>query len=205
MPPSIGIKIGNTSKKANRMTKPPLTNRRTVLKTIGLAAAGSTASVGTAAAGDDVFANELATVRSFTRQYQDVRTAKADDYVFFGVLPPVGHIYANPDNIGNIGLTESPSLLFYAPPNGSDPTDESELILAGHEYHVPGDQTADPPNIFDDESASRQLKVTEAEGWHRSPIPDVLDVTGLHVWVHLQNPRGVFNTGHPTIERLVGD
>lgn len=187
------------------MTIPQLANRRTVLKTLGVGAVGSLAVVGTAAAGDDTFAHQLNTVRSFTRQYKDIQTAKASGYEFFAVLPPVGHIYANLDNIGNTGLTEPPSLLFYAPPNGSETTDESDLILAGHEYHVSGDQTSNPPNIFDDESVSRKLKVTEAEGWHRSPIPDVLDVTGLHVWVHLQNPKGVFHTGHPTIQRLEGD
>lgn len=187
------------------MTNPRITDRRTVLKTIGAATVWSAASTGIAAASDDTFANQLNTVRSYTRQYRDVVAAQADGYEFFAVLPPVGHIYANLDNIGNTGLTDSPALLFYAPPNGSDTTDESDLILAGHEYHVPGDQTADPPNLFDDEAASRELKVTEAEGWHRSPIPNVLDVTGLHVWVHLQNPKGVFHTGHPTIERLLSD
>ena len=191
----------NRHKVAKRMTTIQLTNRRTVLKTLSGGAVGSLALVGTGAAADDTFANQLNTVRSFTRQYKNIQTAMDSGYEFFDVLPPVGHIYANPNNIGNTGLTKPPSLLFYAPPAGTDTIDESDLILAGHEYHVSGDQTSNPPNIFDDESASRKLKVSEVEGWHRSPIPDILDVTGLHVWVHLQNPKGVFHTGH----RLVGD
>lgn len=158
-----------------------------------------------ATAGDDTFARQLNTVRSSTRKYRDVATARSDGYEFFDALPPVGHVYANPAFVGNTGLTDPPSLLFYAPNNSAGPTDESDLKLAGLEYHVPGDRTADPPDLFADETASRRLKVTEEEGWHRSPIPDVLDVTGLHVWAHFGNPLGVFHNGHPTIERLMSD
>lgn len=205
MPGGGTIPLANAHKLSRDTMQPRLT-RRTALKATGSLGVGiATGSILTtpAAAEDHTFAHQLDTVRSFTRQYRDVATAEADGYEFFGVLPPVGHIYANPGNIGNTGLTDPPSLLFYAPNNGEGHPDESDLILAGFEYHVAGDQSTDPPNIFDDESASRELQVTEEEGWHYSPIPDVLDVTGLHVWVHLQNPMGVFHRGHPTIERLV--
>lgn len=183
----------------------PLFGRRSVLKAFGSGVVAGSIFATTAAAGDDAFATQLTTVRSFTRKYRDIATARADGYEFFAALPPVGHIFANPEFVGNTGLTESPSLLFYAPNRSDGPTDESGLILAGLEYHVPGDRTADPPNMFADETASRRLKVTEADSWHRSPIPDVLDVTGLHVWVHLPNPAGVFHNEHPTIERMMGD
>lgn len=180
-------------------------SRRSVLRTLGIGVVASGVFAGTVAGGGGTFARQLDTVRSSTRKYRDVAVARSDGYTFFGAASDVGHIFANLDFIGNTGLTESPSLLFYAPNSGAGPTDDSDLILAGIEYHVAGDQTDDPPDLFDDESASRELKVTEAEGWHRSPIPDVLDVTGLHVWVHLGNPEGVFQIGHPIMERLVDE
>lgn len=174
-------------------------------RTAGGLALGGVAVGGTAAARTDTFAEQLATMRSTIRTYRGVGSAKVDGYEFLDVLPPVGYIYHNPDFIGNLEFTEPPSMLFYAPLKIGEEIHETPLVLAGVEYHVAGDQTADPPDIFDDENASRELAVPEEEGWHRSPIPDVLDVTGLHVWSHLRNPEGIFHTGHPTIEARISE
>lgn len=177
------------------MANPRLTNRRTVLTTIGAGVVGSLASVGTAAAGDHTLAKQLNTVRASTRRYRDVATARADSYERVGVFDFVGVVFNNADFIGNIGHTDPPANLFYAP-NRSGDTKDSDLILAGIEYHVPGDHGEDQ-DIFADEEASRPLKVTEAEGWHANPFGG--DFTGLHVWSHLQNPDGVFALQHATI------
>lgn len=180
-------------------------SRRTVLRSIGVGLTASGLYTATAAAGDNTFTEQLTTARVATRKYHDVATARDDGYEKLGVEPPVGHIYHNPTFIGNTGLTQPPSMLFYAPIVIEGDIEYTNLFLAGLEYHVEGDQTENPPNMFADENASRELKVTEAEGWHRSPIPDVLDVTGLHVWVHLPNPNGMFHPEHPIMPLLVGD
>lgn len=173
--------------------------------TAGGLALGGIALSGTAAARTDTFAEQLATVRSTIRKYRGVGSAKLDGYEFFEVAPPVGYVYHNPEFIGNLELTDPPSMLFYIPLKIEEEIHESILALAGVEYHVAGDQTANPPDIFDDENTSHELKVTEEEGWHRSPTPDTFDVTGVHVWSHLPNPEGIFHSGHPTIERRINE
>lgn len=183
------------------MTEPIDTERRTVLRTIaaGLAAGGVFA--GPAAAGDHALARELNTVRAATRKYRDVAAARADGYERLGVVEPVGVVFNNADFMGNTGHTDPPANLFYAP-NRSGETEDSDLVLAGIEYHVPGRDAGDQ-DIFADEGASRRLEVTEAEGWHPNPFGG--EFTGLHVWPHLHNPEGVFALEHATIrERLTG-
>lgn len=189
--------------------KPRITNRRTVLTTIGAGVAGSIAFVGTAAAGDHTFAHQLNAVRATTRKYHDRNAAKdGGDYEFFGIAPFVGVIFNNASNIGNLDLTKDPSLLFYAPTRKGEITSEADVedsntILVGVEYHVEGRGQGDQ-NIFADEQASCPVKVTETEAWHDSP-PGAPPLTGLHVWAHLQNPDGVFAPQHPTIrDHLMG-
>lgn len=183
------------------MTELNGTNRRTVLKALvaGLTTGGAFA--GTAAAGDHTFANQLNTVRSSTRKYRDVAIARDDGYERLAVIDLVGVVFNNADFMGNTGLTDSPANLFYAP-NRSGGTDDTDLVLAGIEYHVPGRNAGDQ-DIFADEAASRELTVTEAEGWHPNPFGG--DFTGLHVWPHLHNPDGIFALEHATIrDRLTG-
>lgn len=197
-------------------TEVTLTSRRGVLKMVGagIALGGGIAgevSASSAVDDDDTFAQQLVTVLSSTQKYQDVETARDHGYEEFGVEPPVGHIFQQSDFFdeeaytGPTELTEPPALLFYAPVPLEEDPDETDLSLAGVEYHVSGDQTSDPPSLFDDENGSMELLVPEEDGWHRSPTPDVLDVTGLHVWIHLHNPAGMFHAGHPLIEPLIDD
>lgn len=184
-------------------------SRRTALKatgSIGLGIATGSIFVGNAAAGDHRFAHQLNTVRATTRKYRDIATAEANGYSFFGVFDFVGVVYSNPSNINTTSQTEDPSLLFYAPTRSADIEDEEDVentntILAGIEYHVDGAHGNDQ-NMFDDTEASHPLKVSEADGWHANPAG--APITGLHVWVHLQNPEGVFAKEHPTIrDRLI--
>lgn len=204
------------------MRTPRYIHRRTVLKTIGAGVVGSTLSAGTTVAGGHTFAQELNTVREASRKYREVDVAKGEDYGFFGVVPHAGVVYANPANIGNTGHTEDPALLFYAPSedlnqgDSEEDVDETTLVLAGIEYLVtpwssdPANDQAIDTDKFDDENAHRELKVSEEDGWHGFPIapgkPGHLDVTGLHAWVHLANPNGVFARDHPLmLERLSAD
>lgn len=177
------------------MTESSDTNRRTVLKTIAAGLTTGTVFTGSAVASDHTFANQLNTVRASTRKYRDVARARADGYERVAVVNLVGVVFNNAEFMGNTGHTDPPANLFYAP-NRSGGTKDSDLVLAGIEYHVPGRDAGDQ-DIFADEEASRTLKVTEAEGWHPNPFGG--DFTGLHVWVHLQNPEGVFALAHPTI------
>lgn len=185
--------------------RPP--SRRSVLKAVGAGITAGGVFSGTGAAGDHTFANELNTVRASTRKYRDLEAAEADGYEFFGIFDFVGVVYSNPENTGNLGHTDPSSLLFYAPTRSGDIEDEDDVtntntILAGIEYHVEGRNAGDQ-DIFADEEASRKLKVTEAEGWHPNPLG--APITGLHVWVHLQNPDGVFAREHPTIRDRLTD
>lgn len=195
-------------------------NRRTALKAIGAGLAGSTAISGFAAAGDHALAEELNTVREATRKYRDVEVAKDEGgYGFFGVIPHAGVVYANPNEItteASIGHTDPPALLFYAPSEDLDAddteedVDETTIVLAGVEWLITP-RVTDPtfdPDIFSDDEAARELKVTETEGWHPFPTPPEeggLDVTGLHAWVHLANPNGIFARDHPLMLERISD
>ena len=196
----------------------PVVGRRPLLQAFGAGLALSVGSGVTTASGDgsedtqadvDPFLEDITTVLSTTHKYHAIDEAKEDGYEEFDVLPPVGHIYQKVDYFdgaeftGPTELTEPPSLLFYAPFGDEGDADEIDLVLAGMEYHVSGDQTEDPPNLFASEDSTYEFEVAEADGWHRSPVPETLDVTGLHVWLYLSNPAGLFHGGNPLVEQLV--
>lgn len=206
----MGRRFGNILGEL-RMIKTRQT-RRTVLKTIIAGTIGSLAFAGTTAAGGHTLARELNTVRDATKKYRDVDVAEADDYEFFGIVPHAGIVYENLadylvdfDNAGDLEHTDPPALLFYAPTEDVEDeadVDESTIVLAGVEWLISGRHEDAPANIFDDENSARALKVTEEEGWHPAPDPN-LNFTGLHAWVHMANPNGVFAQNHPImIERL---
>lgn len=190
------------------------TNRRKVLRTIGAGLVGSTAFIGTAAAGGHIFAEELNTVRAATRKYRDVDVAKADGYGFFGIVPHAGIVYENLEDYlvnftdaGDLEHTDPPALLFYAPSEdveGEDDVDDSTIVLAGVEWLVSGRHEDAPTDIFDDENSHRNLKVPEEEGWHPAPDPN-LNFTGLHAWVHMANPNGMFARDHPIMIKRLTD
>lgn len=194
----------------------PRLTRRTALKTAGAlglgVATGGNFAVNAAASGDDrAFIDQLGTVVASTYEYRDIDAAREDGYEEFGVNPKAGHAYLKSDYwdeakyVGPTDITEPPSLLLYAPVDGEGDGGDPGLVLGAVEYHVSGDRTTDPPDLFADEEASGELTVTEAEGWHRAPDPDAIDATGIHVWAHFHNPAGLFNLGNPIVERMVGD
>lgn len=194
------------------MTPDRITDRRTVLRTISAGIIGSMAFSGTAAAGGHTLAEELNAVREATRKYRDVDVANADGYDFFGIIPHAGIVYENLEehmvefaDADDLDHTDPPALLFYAPTEDVEDepdVNDSTIVLAGVEWLVSGRHEEAPANIFDDENSARALQVTEEAGWHPAPSPE-LKFTGLHAWVHMANPNGVFARDHSVmIERL---
>ena len=201
--------------------------RRPLLKSVGFGLAGTallTGPVGAASARSDDLAHELNTVRAATRKYRDVELAREDGYdtEVSPYTPGMGFHFVNPtfvapDEEGSFDLENPPILVYYTTGNYNpgpyglhDPDRDDDLRLGGVEFaHLgdveelagqdppadPGDGT--PANIFSDEESSRNLKVSEEEGWEWVPGPNI---TALHVWVHRGNPAGVFHPTNPTID-----
>lgn len=173
-------------------------SRRSVVKAVGIGLATGGLYATSAAGQPDTLIQQLDAVRAATRRYRNVATARADGYTLPMVVPNVGHILADPARIGDdvVDIT-APDALIYAPIGAAGGPEDAELALAAAEYVVPGDRSADPPDLFADEHTSRRLEVTEEEGWHHN---EAVGVTGLHAWVHRGNPAGVFNTTNPTVD-----
>lgn len=155
-------------------------SRRNVLKVIGVGLATGGLFATRAVARTETLTQQLAIVRAATRKYRDIAAAKEDGYTMGPVaVPSVGHVFVNSNRIEDCKVTiAEPEALIYVPTNCKGEPDHSDFKLAAVEYVVPGDRSANPPDLFADESASRHVKVTEEEGWH--PNEDA-DVTGLHV------------------------
>ena len=186
--------------------------RRPLLKTVGLGLASTallTGPIGAASAQSDELAHELNEVRAATQKYRDVAKARADGYATLvsPYTPNMGFHFVNPaliaaDASTPVDLSEPPILVYYTtgsynpgPGDIHDPDHDDDLRLGGVEFaHA---ETGVPGNIFSDESASRTLKVSEADGW--GPIP-ASPFMALHVWVHRGNPAGVFHPTNPTID-----
>lgn len=142
---------------------------------------------------------QLNTVYVATRKYQNIATAKEDGYTFIHTVPNVGHIYGIPERIGDgeVDITNPDALIYVATSTATCkgvPVDDA-LDLAAIEYVVPGDQSANPPDLFADDTA-KHLTVTENEGWHYN---ELFDVTGFHAWVHFYNLAGIFNLSNPAV------
>lgn len=185
------------------MREPIQATRRNALKTIGAGLLVGTVA-GPASAGNDTLTAQLNTVRRMTGAYRDIDTAREEGYEAASpYVPGMGFHFAAGPPFGTD--LEDPGILVYYT-NGSydpDPGDSHEasrdddLILGAVEWLVPGDQEDNPPDIFEDESSHRELRVSEAHGWH---FEDEEGFTGLHAWVHRGNPAGVFHPTHPEID-----
>ena len=186
--------------------------RRFALKIIGGGlAAGTVATVPVSARSEDL-ARELQTVRAATRAYRDVAVARNDGYTEVSpYTPQMGFHFVNPtliaaDEAAAVDITEPPILVYattddYDPDPGDDhdPDRDGDLRLAAVEFAHGGDEgpPGTPANLFSDEEASCRLKVSEEDGWEWVDGPDI---TALHVWVHRENPAGVFHPTNPTID-----
>ena len=179
--------------------------RRTALRAIGGGLVVGSLAGPASAGGSDELSHQLNAVRAATREYRDVGAARDDDYVAISpYVPGMGFHFSDRDPPFGTARENPPVLVYFT--NGSydpapgDPHDQSrddDLVLGAVEYLVGGDQTANPPNVFADEEARRNLKVTEAEGWH---FESAEGFTGLHAWVHRGNPAGVFHPTNPNID-----
>jgi hypothetical protein len=178
--------------------------RRTVLKMVGSGPGVGAVSAIPVTARPDELSHQLNTAQSTTQQYRDIETARADGYgAISPYVPGMGFHFADGPPFGT--SLEEPGVTVYFTtgsysPNPGDmhnPTRDDNLVLGAVEWLVPGDQTDDPPNIFNDEGSPRNLKVTEEEGWH---FEETEEFTGLHAWVHRGNPAGVFHHTNPNIE-----
>lgn len=150
-------------------SKNHLIRRRNVLKAIGGGIVLGVAGASSASARPNELSHQLNGVRAATRKYTDIETARDDDY--FDVspyVPEMGFHFAN--ELLPFGTErEDPPILVYFTNGGynpdpfeeHDPEHDDDLILGGVEYAVPGDQTADPPDIF-------TIGYTAPDGFYRS-------------------------------------
>lgn len=159
-------------------------NRRKVLRTVGtLSIAGVLGSGGVLAQSDrGTFERKIAEVRRATAQYNDVKKAIEDGYVYDNTVPQMGHHFVNfallgePGNPGPQDVLQ-PEILVYGQANPN-----SRPILGAVEY-------AD----WEDE---RQLFDHDDEIWDPPGEPGPPFWT-LHVWCHTNNPNGLFAPLNP--------
>ena len=129
-------------------------------------------------------ATTLATLRRETARYHDLEAALADGFVFLHPCEerpgegPVGTVYAHPDRIADGVIDPSmPDALVYAPTrNGGE-------RLAAVELVVPFGVSEEPPTFM---GATFQEE-------------DEFGVWGLHVWLWIDNPNGLFAPANPRI------
>ena len=204
--------------KNGHMKYQPVIDRRTALKVLG-----GGLVVGTAApvsARSNELSQELNSLRKATQKYKDVGEAREDGYVVVSeYVSEMGFHFIHPGRLaltsapdsdrtapGTVEIKEPPILVYfttgnYDPDSGDehDSDRDDDLRLGGVEYaHLEDDGTpGTPSDYFSDEEASRNLKVSEEDGWEWVPGPDI---TALHVWVHRGNPAGVFHPTNPTID-----
>ncbi|MFW6010329.1 MAG: hypothetical protein ACOC9H_00270 [Gemmatimonadota bacterium] len=131
----------------------------------------------------------LATLRRATAAYHDSEAALEDGFESLGVCVeanpidgqhPLGIPFVHLERVVDGVLDpEEPEILFY------EPRKDGSLRLVGVEMAVPVALWTedDPPEFF-----GHELHENEAEGLY-----------GLHMWIWLHNPDGMFAPGHPRI------
>ena len=133
-----------------------------------------------AAAGSAELQRALAELRRASAKYHDVEAAKADGYTLLGCEGEgVGVIYVNGPLIDATIDPSAPEALVYTQsPSG-------RLRLAGVELVVPTAASPVPnaPTFFG----------------HAFQLEDELDVWGLHVWLWVDNPDGMFEELNPRV------
>jgi hypothetical protein len=127
----------------------------------------------------------VATLRTASARYLDLNNAITDGFVFLHGCEtrpsegPVGMVYVHPGRLMD-GVIDpmAPDALIYDPGN-SRPT------LVGVEFAIPYTLwTSDAPPKFLDATFQRE---------------DEFGVFGLHAWVWLDNPKGLFAESNPNV------
>lgn len=162
---------------------------------------------------DDLSLKEqLKVVRKATQPYRDLDTMAGAGYVSSPIplFCSEGYHFDNLANWGTAQLDpENPESLFYVLNPGG------KLVLGGAEYIVVTelDENADlvdpEPDLFNDESEPVEddplRGTTESDGWHVIEDPaSGLVLWDLHVWIHEDNPAGVFSLPNPRYADLPG-
>ena len=188
--------------------------RRRVLSVLGGGLAfGASTGVATARHGGSELAQQLNLVRSSTRKYRDFSMAEDDGYEpVLGFVPGMGFHFVRGDliaddhTVGPVDGLENPPILVYFTAGNYDPDpgdehddefdDDLRLGAVEFAHAVDEEPPGTPGDYFADETARRQLKTSEEDGWE---FVEPAGVTALHVWVHRGNPAGVFHSTNPTI------
>lgn len=135
--------------------------RRRVLQSIGGIAGASlipTTAVACVDNGNQPLDQQLEKVEEATKRYRDMEKALQDGYQIMGpYVPGMGWHFINPDRAQR-AAEQGPNLV-----RPSALTYNLDGELGSVEYLVPADVQ---PDLFNDEDADRDLKVTEDEGWH---------------------------------------
>ena len=136
--------------------------------------------------GSRELARVVATLRRATARYHDLENAKRDGFVFLhgcevrGDEGPVGTVYVHPGRLmdGQIDPTQPDALIYRPGSNG-------RLYLVGAELAVPYSLWTQPePPTFHGATFQRE---------------DEFGVYGLHAWVWLRNPEGLFAETNPNV------
>lgn len=155
---------------------------------------------------------QLRIVRKATQPYKQLRNMARAGYV----SSPIPLFCSEGYHFDNLALWETPEVdprrpeaLFYML------RDSGKLTLGGAEYIVVTelDEQGNPlhpkPDLFNDETVSLDGDplngLSEADAWHLIVDPaSGLVIWDLHVWVHEENPEGVFSLPNPRFADMPG-
>lgn len=142
--------------------------------------------------GGSALQKELAALRRATSQYQNVKKAEADGYHQHSpFIPGMGFHYVKGSLVDGTAEMSQPEALVY---DSNDP-EQKTRNLGAVEYIIPDGGGAETQDRTGENLPSLFTGQTSGD-WH---YESVLDSWTLHVWIWLDNPKGVF---HPTNPRV---
>lgn len=133
----------------------------------------------------DLPKKELASLRAYIAPYHNFQKALDDGYVadITGYRTMMGHHFLKPEYLDATFSLLEPEVLIYAPgPSG-------KMRLVGVEYATLIDDMNNPPPAPEGFSGN-------ADEW---AINTEFEVWTLHVWVGLNNPKGIFAMHNPRL------
>lgn len=191
-------------------------NRRSFLKASGVALLGSPTGrqQETTTQADSwetlSLAEQLERVRETTAPYKQLDAMAADGYVSSTRLYcGLGYFFDKASILEQPPQPPQPGSLFYVL------SADGQLTLGGAEYFLitnkddEGNPTDPKPDVFNDEDEPLEEKplagTREADGWALvdDPASEKL-IWALQVWVHLDNPDGVFSHRNPNFNEMPG-